>query len=436
MKFPEALCDVDTENEVVAHSTLSNTHADRVLDQFESGDFSHPGNRAIIAAVAAVRVDDGDVSAVSVRRMLKGSPEAAAHLLGLPSGGTQPKEHFKRLRGLRESRDLCARLRVADAELEQGTPAGEVGDRLAADVDALIAKPTGTSFDGEAQVRELTRAIAEMEGSPDGIIGLRTGMRDLDRVLGGLRREQLVILGARPAQGKTAWALTVALNVALAGEPVQVFSMEMSVRQMVFRLVAMLSGLSRGAIARGQYDRVALRRAEDQIRSLPLKIEALSDPSVAQIVARMKVERSRGRLSLAIVDYLGLIRSEGRAGNRNDEVAKMSRALKVAAKSLEVPVIVLSQFNRNVDHRENKSPSLADFRDSGQIEADADVAIGIHAPNAENIDPAERSKVDLVVLKNRDGRVGRVPVHFDHERTLFSDRLQGPTEWNQTGSAA
>jgi len=430
--FPESLRDVATEAEVVASMLLSARNADAGLEALEAADFSDPDLRRIFGTIAALRVDDEEADAVSVRRRLKGDQSgasAAERLLSLPSGVLPPGTHRGALRDLRIKRDLWERLESARAELEAGGASSAVGDTLAADIHSVLESPRGSSFDGDAQAAELARAISELENSPDGVVGLRTGLRDLDRVLCGLRPEQLLLIGARPAQGKSALALSIAENVARAGVPVLVFSIEMSVRQMVLRRVAMATGLSRGALARGQFDRAALRIAEDQIRALPLRLEALADPSVAQIVARMKAEHSRGRLGLAIVDYLGLVRSDARAGTRNDEVAKMSRALKMAARSLGVPIILLSQFNRNVDHRENKAPSLADFRDSGQVEADADVAIGIHAPNAENIDPAERSKVDLVVLKNRDGRVGRVPVFFDHERTLFRDRVEPSTEW-------
>lgn len=422
------LTDVRTEEEVIAAMLLHPAKADSGLAELEAGDFSDLELRRIFAHIAAARMDEESADLVTVRRRLLAAAcdthRADQRLLALPGGFLDPRHHAPALREMRHRREVVALIDAARSDLEQGASAEAVRNTLAADVGSIVESAKSSTHDGAAQMVELSKAIRELAAS-DGIVGLRTGLRHLDHVLGGLRPQQMILLGARPAQGKSALALTIAENVAEAGAPVLFFSLEMSVRQLAMRRLAMAAGISRDQLASSRYDRAAFRIAEEKIAGRPLTIEALPDPNVTQIVARMKAAHSRGRLKFAVVDHIGLIRTDGKE-NRTNEVSKISRSLKMAAQSMGVPLLVLAQFNRSIDHRESRLPSLADYRDSGQLEADADVCIGIHAPHTDEVDPTLRSKANLFVLKNRDGRVGMIPVHFEHERTLFRDRA---SEW-------
>jgi replicative DNA helicase len=277
--------------------------------------------------------------------------------------------------------------------------------------------------------------IEQVQLSGRGILGIPTHFPALDYKTSGLQPSELIILAARPSVGKTALALNIAENVALReNRPVALFSLEMSREQLVQRMLCSQAGVSGNRIRHGtltEEDWERLQIAAERLFRAPIFIDDTSGLSVLEMRAKCRrLKAERNDLALIVIDYLQLIRSHGRrAENRNQEIGEIARALKGLARELEVPVLVLSQLSRAVERREEKRPILSDLRDSGSIEAEADVVIFIHRPNrhADDLDEGEpreagvipTEEVEIIIAKQRNGPTGKISLGFQPALSRF-----------------
>ena len=302
---------------------------------------------------------------------------------------------------------------------------------------------------------EMATAAYERDGD---IAGISTGLHDLDKTLGGLHRSDLVILAARPSMGKTSLATNIAFNAAhacrreedpgggfktLEGAVVGFFSLEMSREQLATRVLAERSGIQSHRIRQGdlQPDEYArLRDAAAVMEDLPLHIDDTGGISISQIAARARRQQRTSGLDLLIIDYLQLITAGAgrKSDNRVQEVSMITQGLKALAKDLNIPIIALSQLSRQVEQRDDKRPQLADLRESGSIEQDADVVLFIYREEyylsrAEPDNTGEAfvewqqkmdraaNKAEVIISKQRHGPIGKVELGFDANVTRFRD---------------
>ena len=258
------------------------------------------------------------------------------------------------------------------------------------------------------------------------VTGISTGLLDLDKMLAGLHRTDLIILAARPAMGKTALALNVARNVALEGHGVGIFSLEMSCGQLVTRMLVSQARVHAGAVRTGMLSREkdwpALVEAAERLYQLPVFIDDTPGQNITTV--RSKARRLKSRhpeLALIVVDYIGLMSGDPKV-SRQEQVSESSRGLKAMAKELDVTVIGLSQLNRAVENRKPQIPQMSDLRESGAIEQDADIIMFIYRDEYYNKETTTRpGEADVIVAKQRNGATGTVPLSFQGEYTLFTD---------------
>ncbi|MBS0232531.1 MAG: replicative DNA helicase [Proteobacteria bacterium] len=311
-------------------------------------------------------------------------------------------------------------------------------------------------------MRESLRAMFESAGRAKsmggGLTGVGTGLVDLDRLLGGLQRSDLIILGARPSMGKTSLLLNIAQHAAQrrlqgghGGAAVGFFSLEMSHEQLAQRMSAGVAKLDSQRIASGHLtdqDLNALARTAGELADLPLHVDDGAALTIQEIRGRARQMKRRHGIGLLVVDYLQLITAPGRRNeqNRVQEVTEISQGLKQIARELDIPVLVASQLSRNVESRDNKRPQLSDLRESGSIEQDADVAAFLYRPeyylarelgggtDVNSGTDAERRKVidlqdrleksrgltELIIAKNRKGPIDTVKLLFKPETTTFT----------------
>ena len=263
------------------------------------------------------------------------------------------------------------------------------------------------------------------------ITGLSSGFDKLDEVTLGLQKDNLIILAARPAMGKSAFAMNIAINAAThnvkeTGEPISValFSLEMSQEQIVQRMTAAQARVNLTNIQKGllsQKEMLLVESANDELGALNIYFCDQGTVTVADIRAKCRKQKSSGGLDLVIIDYLQLINGTGKTGNRQEEVANISRSLKQMARELGVPVIALSQLSREIDKREDKRPIMADLRESGSIEQDADIVMflyrdGYYNKNSEKVS----NHTELIIAKNRGGVTGTIEFLFQGEYQLFT----------------
>jgi len=276
----------------------------------------------------------------------------------------------------------------------------------------------------ESILTESFDRMEELHRNKGALRGVRTGYRDLDNMTAGLQRSDLIILAARPAMGKTTLVTNLAYNVAtVAKQPVLFFSLEMSKEQLVDRMLADASGVDAWNIRTGNLsdqDFSKLSEAMGEMAEAPIYIDDTPGLSVLEMRTKARRAAHEAPLGLIIVDYLQLMQASGRTdGNRVQEVSAISRGLKLIARELNVPVIALSQLSRSVESRSPQIPQLADLRESGSIEQDADIVMFIYREAYYNPETERENITDLFIAKHRNGPTGKVELYFHPERLRF-----------------
>lgn len=274
--------------------------------------------------------------------------------------------------------------------------------------------------------------LEELHRNKGSLRGIRTGYRDLDNMTAGLQRSDLIVLAARPSMGKTTLVTNLAYNVAtIAKQPVIFFSLEMSKEQLVDRMLADASGVDAWNIRTGNLsdeDFGKLSEAMGEMAEAPIYIDDTPGLSVLEMRTKARRAAHEHPLGLIIVDYLQLMQGSSRTdGNRVQEVSEISRGLKLIARELNVPVIALSQLSRSVESRSPQIPQLADLRESGSIEQDADIVMFIYREAYYNPETDRENVTDLIIAKHRNGPVGKIELYFHPERLRFMslDRKHG-----------
>ena len=277
-------------------------------------------------------------------------------------------------------------------------------------------------------ISEALSMLEKLYEEKNDVTGLTTGFRDLNKKINGLQRSDLLLIAARPAMGKTAFALNLVQNAALKGDAsVAVFSLEMSKEQLVQRMVAAQSSvelkkIKTGTLAANDWPRITdgmavLSGAKIHIDDTPgIKISELRSKC-----RKLKIEKG---LDLVLIDYLQLMEGEGHNESRQQEIAKISRSLKILAKELDCPVVALSQLSRAPEQRADHRPMLSDLRESGSIEQDADIVMFLYRDEYYNPDTERKNIGEVIVAKNRHGETGTVELVWFGEIQKFADKMR------------
>lgn len=274
---------------------------------------------------------------------------------------------------------------------------------------------------------EVHQEIDRNARSPSGVVGVPTGLIDVDMMTGGFRKGELIILAARPSVGKSAMAGNIARNAAAEGFNTLIVSLEMPRVEWVSRWICGDArvdshSLRSGRLSREQVERI--QSASTDLSPLPIWINDTPTQKTRNIMSAARRLKSKENLHLIVVDYLQLIDSEDRRVTRNEQVSSMSRALKLMARELELPVICLSQLSRGPEQRESKRPRLSDLRDSGAIEQDADTVFMLYRPE-EPVTTNEVELIELIIEKQRNGPLGTVPLEFRKATMRFESHAPG-----------
>ncbi len=284
----------------------------------------------------------------------------------------------------------------------------------------------GRDVTGLTPIKEIVAATYNHIGKISGpdreqYLGTRSGFSYLDTVTSGLNKSDLILIAARPAMGKTAFALNIACNVARHGDKeVCIFSLEMPREQLVSRLLSTEAQVDSNKLRNGRLngdDWVRLAAGASYLQGLPLYIDDTASITVQQIKAKL---RRMKNLGLVVIDYLGLIQSTLRTENRVQIVSEITRQLKIMAKELDVPIILLSQLSRGPESRTDKRPMLSDLRESGSIEQDADIVMFLYRDAYYNKESQQPNVAECIVAKNRHGETGTVNLIWDGQFTRFS----------------
>lgn len=321
--------------------------------------------------------------------------------------------------------------------VEVGTKIAQMGYRAEGDIVDLVNQAESDLYNvskgssGEDYVPlfdSIEDAVTQMEIAQKRggeMVGVPTGFSELDEMTHGLHPGQLVILAARPAVGKSTLALDIARTAAIKhNKPVIFFSLEMGRAEIAMRLLSAesriyLQNMRKGDLSDNDWSRIASVRGE--INSAPLYIDDSPNMTLVEIRAKCRRLAKRVGLEMIVIDYIQLMTSGKKVESRQQEVSEFSRALKLLAKELGVPVIAISQLNRNSEKSENKKPELSHLRESGSLEQDADVVVLLHREDIGNKEHARAGEADLIVAKQRNGPTGTIVVNFLGQFSKFED---------------
>ncbi len=460
---------VEAEQALLGAILVNNDAFDRVSDFLQAGHFSEEIHRRIFEVMAAL-IRAGKLATPITLKTFLGEhdlggmtvPQYLARLAAEATTVINASDYGRSIFDLATRRNLIT-IGEEVVNLAYDAPVDLSPRAQIEEAERRLYEIAETGrYDGGFQSfsTALTHAIdmAAKAYERDGkLSGISTGMRDLDRQLGGLQQSDLVIVAGRPGMGKTALATNIAFNIAKAyqfevkpdgthaatnGGVIGFFSLEMSSEQLATRIIAEQSGVASYKIRRGDItddDFHHITDAARQIQTIPFYIDHTGGISIAQLTARARrLKRQRG-LDVLIVDYLQLLSGSKNANaNRVQELTEITTGLKALAKELSVPVVALSQLSRQVESRDDKRPQLSDLRESGSIEQDADVVMFVYREEyyLKNKQPREgteefttwltdieraHGKAEVIIGKQRHGPTGTVELQFDAEVTRFSD---------------
>ncbi|MDX1459551.1 MAG: replicative DNA helicase [Xanthomonadales bacterium] len=429
---------IDAEQSVLGGLLLASSAWDQVADIVTEEDFYREDHRTIFQAIRTLHDNGRPCDAVTLTEWFESHGQ-----IDLVDGGayitelvntTPSAANIKAYAEIVREKSILRSLIDVGTEITSNAYAadGRESDTLLEKAEQLvfaIADRGARSGSGFVSVQDTIKLaidkiqeLYEFEGE---ITGISTGFKDLDKKTAGLQNSDLIIVAGRPAMGKTTFAMNLAEHAAIKHDiPVAVFSMEMSSLQLVLRLFSSLGQIEQGRLRTGNLDDLdwpKLTSAMNLLQKSHIYIDETPALSPAELRARARRLKREHDIGMIVIDYLQLMAVPDTRENRATEIAEISRSLKALAKELNVPVVALSQLNRSLEQRPNKRPVMADLRESGSIEQDADLILFIYRDEVYNEESSDRGKAEIIIGKHRNGEIGTVNLAFQGQWLRFAN---------------
>ena len=427
---------LEAEESVLGGVLLDPDALDRVIEVMSAADFYRDAHRTIFETMLALSERGEPIDLITLSDALKARgqlPQVGGATFLAELGDKVPSAanvaHYARivrdkavLRSLiRVSGEIVGRCYDSQDDIEQFLDEAE---RLIYDVSEQRIRPA--FFKVGDMIMDTIKTVEQLYERKEMVTGVPTGFLDLDQKTAGLQPADLVIIASRPSMGKTAFALNIAQYVALqTNATVGVFSLEMAKEQLVMRLLCAEARVDNAKVRAGylaERDFPRLAMAAGRLAEAPIFIDDTPGLNVLELRAKARRLKREHDLGVVIVDYLQLMRGlDQKQENRVQELAEISRGLKALAKDLQVPVVALSQLNRQVETRGDKRPIMSDIRESGSIEQDADVILFLYRDEMYHADSADEGTAEIIIGKQRNGPIGTVRLAFRSEYTRFEN---------------
>lgn len=415
---------VELEQAVLGAMLLDATALAVAIERGEAQDFYRLAHQRIFEAMIHLADCHEAVDTLTVTEELRrrgqldsvGGVAALAELVAAVPSAANIRSHLSELRQFRQRRDAIRLGTTLVLRAREGEPIGGAIEEAEQDLFRLGHAGGVQRFEPVGHLlKDGLELIERLWKGGAGLTGLPSGFADLDRLTAGWQPGDLILIGARPSMGKTSFALACAATAAQQGWPVGIVSLEMSKAQLVLRLLSAEAGIDSHALRTGRLQKDEwwlLAEAAGRMEQWPLWIDddgSLTLPQLRSKARRLKTEKG---LALLIVDYLQLMRGPDGLESRQQEIAEISRGLKLLAKDLGIPVLALSQLSRAVELRTDKRPVLADLRESGSLEQDADVVLFLYRDEVYDPESEHKGKAELLLRKQRNGAIGEVWLAF------------------------
>jgi replicative DNA helicase len=428
---------IEAEKSVLGAVLLDERHLYSLLveERLRPAHFYREQHGAVFAAMVDLHENDRKIDHLTVAEILRqrgkldevGGPEAIDELAGWVPAAGHARDYGRIVRDNAQMRSLLtASYEIQASVLSRDAPARDLLERAERSVLEVAHDDRQRKFRPIAEILDQeTEKLHRLSIAKTPLTGTPSGFKDLDELTGGFQPGNLVVIAARPSMGKSALVTNMAENAVLAGHAVALFSLEMSESELAQRFVASQARirgeeLRKGRVAENRWPKILA--ACQRLAEAPLWIDDSSDTGVLEVRAKARrlhhqVEQGLG---LIVVDYLQLMRHEGRVESRVEQVGQISRGLKSLARELNVPVIALSQLSRAVEQRGGeKKPILSDLRESGQIEQDSDLVMFIYREEYYDKDSERPGEADIIIAKHRNGPIGDVVLTFQKEYPKF-----------------
>ncbi|KFL37587.1 replicative DNA helicase [Arenimonas donghaensis] len=429
---------VEAEQAVLGGLMLAPDSLDRVGDFLTENDFYRRDHRLIYRAIRDLSDKNKPFDAVTLGEWFESNSLSeqiggTGYLIELAST-TPSAANIKAYAEIVREKAVLRQLIEAGTEIVNDgfQPDGRDSQEVLSAAEQKVFKIAEQGRRGRADfvtlrdaMKEAFQVLQERYENQGNVTGLATGFTDLDELTAGLQPSDLIILAARPAMGKTTLALNIAEYGAIKSKKaVAVYSMEMSASQLAFRLISSIGRINATRLRTGQLEDEDWSRVNMAIKMLSeVKVFIDDTPALSPDVLRSKARRIKREhdLGLIVVDYLQLMQVPGTGENRTNEISEISRSLKALAKELNVPVVALSQLNRGLESRTDKRPVMADLRESGAIEQDADIIMFIYRDEYYHKDSADKGLAEVIIAKQRSGPTGTLKLKFFGEYTRFDN---------------
>lgn len=440
LKTPPAA--IESEKTVLGSLLMNQAGFERVEGIIRPEAFYTHTNKEIFSAIAHLSETEGVYDAALVKdHMEKIGAEIdmnyLSDLVDRTLGDENIEHHAHQIRDAGMKRDLLAAVvhvtdKIYGTDPLSAEEAIDFAEGLVLSVGGQNSRRKGGLTHASVSMQQTLEDFEKRKSSGGGLTGLATGRADIDSITGGLQSSDLVIIAGRPSMGKTTLAMNIATNAALKGTPVAVFSMEMSATQLQQRVLASgamvpLTMIREGTTQAAQDARIFEHAAK--ISNAPLHIDETGALTPGEVRSRCrklhKDHKADGGIGLVVIDYLQMMQTDSKGGNRNQEITEISQALKALAKELKIPVIVLSQLNRELEKRPDKRPVMSDLRESGAIEQDADVIAFVYREEVYDKESMWRGTAEILIRKQRQGPTGMVRLAFNGPLVRFEDYTSG-----------
>ncbi len=430
---------IEAEKSVLGAALLSKDALFDVVEVVRAEDFYDENHKEIFKAILDLHRKSAPVDALTVAEELKKRNSlnmvgGRAYIASLSAGTPTTSNAMEYGKIVAEKASIRKLIGTADDIVAKGyegaMDAGQILDYAESGIFEISQKRQKGQYTHIKDVLleniEIIDRASKLDG---GLTGVTTGFKYLDNMTSGLQRSDLIILAARPAMGKTAFALSLALNAAVKGRAsVMVFSLEMSKEQLGQRLLSMeskvdMQSLKTGRLERRDWDDINI--ALDILSKANIHIDDTAGINIMEMKSKCRRLKAEEGLDLVVIDYLQLMNPEGKSDSRTQEISVISRNLKLLARELDCPVLVLSQLSRAPEQRTDHRPMLSDLRESGSIEQDADIVIFLYRDEYYNEDTEAVGECEVIVAKQRSGPTGTVKVAWLDKLTKFVDSAHG-----------
>lgn len=422
------------EQEVLANAMQNKTAAVKAIEGLNEGDFYNDLHRKIFNAIRTLFSLNKPIDLLTVTETLETSENVDAETIkyiasiyanneGLSSNQDTYIDILKEKSILRSLAEFSDEIKALS--LEDKSPAKNILEKAEKGLFEISQGGLRNSLTAlDVIMSDTVQTIMKRVQNRGELSGVTTGFTDLNSLLGGFQKSDLVLLAARPSMGKTALAVNLAVNAAKAGKKVAMFSLEMSKTQIGQRILASFAQMNLSSLFKGELegqDLVNLITASNELSKYSLHIDDTAAISLIELKAKLRRLKMEEGLDLVVVDYLQLMTTGERIENRVQEISQISRGLKAIAKELDVPVLALSQLSRALEQRPDKRPKLSDLRESGAIEQDADIVMFLYRDYVYNKETENPNLAEVIVSKHRNGPIGVVNLIWKDEYTRFFD---------------